>query len=146
MFSAHGRFLALPAQTRKGPDLGPVIWTDAYASTGMGEEGFFSFGAMVPREAHSGSAVRNQGPVESGSSVGDIKGIGKEERGWRRRERTRKREVRKAFKVVAGADLRERGGVSSVRKDPKRRIINHRCDAHSIAVWMGWEGRGGILG
>ena len=68
-------------------------------------QGLFSFGAMALREAHSGSTVRNQaGPVGSESSEGDIKGLGKRERG--RRRRNTKRAVRKAFKVVAGADLR----------------------------------------
>ena len=52
--------------------------------------GFFSFGAMALREAHSGSTVRNQaGPVGSESSVGDIKGLGKRERGRRRRNTKR---------------------------------------------------------
>ena len=60
---------------------------------------------MALREAHSGSTVRNQaGPAGSESPRRGIRGLGKKERG--RRRRNEKRAARKAFKVVAGADLR----------------------------------------
>ena len=60
---------------------------------------------MALREAHFGSTVRNQaGPAGSELPRGGIRGLGKKERG--RRRRNEKREVRKAFTVVAGADLR----------------------------------------
>ena len=82
---------------------------------------------MALREAHSGSTVSNQaGPVGSKSSVGDIKGLGKKERD--RRRRNKKREVRKAFKAVAGADLRREVETLSETVTEQSRIIKDMRD------------------
>ena len=79
-------------------------------------------GPAALREAHSGSTVRNQaGPVGSESSMGDITGLGKKERG--RRRRNKKRAVRKAFKVVAGADLRKEVEILSEKVATQSRIL-----------------------
>ena len=73
---------------------------------------------MALQEAHSGSTMRNQaGPMRSWSSVGDIKGLGKKERGqWRRNN---KRQVRKAFKVVAGGQGLICGGKRHTGRSPQ---------------------------
>ena len=65
---------------------------------------------MALREAHSGSTVSNQaGPVGLELSVGDIKGLGKKERG--RRRCNKKGEVRRAFKMATVlAEQRARRG------------------------------------
>ena len=99
----------------------------------------FSFGVMGLQEAHSGSTMRNQaGPVGSESSMGDIKGLGKRERG--RRRRNKKRAVRKAFKVVAGADLRREVEILSEKLAEQSRII----DAVRTCLLRGGDGRDAV--
>ena len=62
----------------------------------------------------------------SESSVGNIKGLGKKERD--RRRRNKKREVRKAFKAVAGADLRREVETLSETVTEQSRIIKEMRD------------------
>ena len=101
---------------------------------------------MALREAHSGSTVRNQaGPMGSKSPVGDIKGLGKKERD--RRRRNKKREVRKASKAVAGADLRrEVETLSETVTAGDGAVKNHQGDSRSSATCVGSGRRGRIQG
>ena len=66
----------------------------------------------------------------SESPVGDIKGLGKRERG--RRRRNTKRAVRKAFKVVAGVDLRKEVEILSEKVAEQSRILDLRLSAGEL--------------
>ena len=74
----------------------------------------------------------------SESSMGDITGLGKKERG--RRRRNKKRAVRKAFKVVAGADLRREVEILSEKLAEQSRII----DAVRTCLLRGGDGRDAV--
>ena len=88
---------------------------------------------MVLWEAHSEPTVRNQaGPAGSELSMGGIRGLGKKERD--RRRRNMKREVRKMFKVVTGADLQGQVEFLAAEVEKQAGIIDV---VHSVLL-QGW--------